>query len=258
MCLLAWGALLAGVAYGQVEQNQPGKDVGAVGKDKVADAIEKVRQGNFEKPFMESYYVERIADARAVQAVPVLKEAFARSQDVPTKAHIAGALVRLGDKEGVYWDFLVEQAIPAIDSPDPRLVDSQGNTVSGQLSPEFIAWTKAHNVSSDPVYGLPVNVILLADTGDPRGIPLLRRGLLSPNYFIQAAAARGLDNIQDKDSIPLMIEACRRGPEAAAAGIARALVYFDDPRAQSAVDTYLPLDMAKALREAKAQGIKPF
>ena len=48
-----------------------------------------------------------------------------------------------------------------------------------------------------------------------------------------------------------MIDACQRGPEAVAAGIARALVYFDDPRAQSAVDTYLPQDLANAFREGE-------
>jgi hypothetical protein len=66
--LLAWGVLLVGIAYGQVEQNHP---------DKVADAIERVHQGNFEKPLMESYYVVRIADARSVQVAPVLRSVCA-------------------------------------------------------------------------------------------------------------------------------------------------------------------------------------
>jgi hypothetical protein len=250
--LFVWCALLAGVAHGQVEQSQPDKLAYGAGRANLSDAIDKVKHGNF-----ALVDIELIAEAGAVRAIPALKEQFVRSQNSLTKAKIADALVRLGDKDATYWNFLAEQAALAVESPDPRLADSQGKIVPEQFSPEFIAWSKAHNVSSDPVYGIPVLVILLAETGDPRGIPLLRRGLLSPNYFVVAAAAKGLAQIQDKASIPLMIDACKRAPEAALA-IAESLGYFDDPRAQSAVDTYLPKDIAKALREARAQGKKPF
>jgi hypothetical protein len=34
------------------------------------------------------------------------------------------------------------------------------------------------------------------------------------------------------------------------------LVYFDDPKAQAAVDEYLPKDIAKMHRDAKARGKK--
>jgi hypothetical protein len=76
--------------------------------------------------------------------------------------------------------------------------------------------------------------------------------------MIEIAAAMGLAEIRDQDSIPLIIEACKRAPPDAASVIAESLVYFDDPRAQSAVDTYMPKDLAKTFREAKAQGKKPF
>jgi hypothetical protein len=255
---MLWCALLTGVVYGQVEQRQPDKPIGVFTVAQVSDAIEKLKSGHFDDPIMESFYAERLTDARAVQAIPVLKERFALVTDSTTKMHIASALVRLGDKDDTYWNFLEKQASAAVDSPDFRFVDSRGKIVPNQLSPEFLAWAKAHDLSPDPVYGLPGSLILLGRTGDPRGIPLLRRALLSSNFIIQAIAAKGLAQIQDKDSIPLIIDACQRGPAEAAAGMAQSLVFFDDPRAQSAVDMYLPKDLAKAYREGRARGMGPF
>jgi hypothetical protein len=76
---------------------------------------------------------------------------------------------------------------------------------------------------------------LLALTGDPRAIPVLRRGLLSPNYQIEIIAALGLADFVDKGSIPLIIiEACSKAPAEAAAAIAEALVYFGSDSEPSA------------------------
>src|SRR5260370_39289585 len=78
------------------------------------------------------------------------------------------------------------------------------------------------------MYLAPGPVGLLALTGDPRAVPLLRRALWSPNYMIEIMGAMGLAKIQDKESIPWIIEACRRAPAEAAAVIAESLIYFDD------------------------------
>jgi hypothetical protein len=66
-------------------------------------------------------------------------------------------------------------------------------------------------------------------------------------------AARGLALAQDKDSIPLIILACQQTPDAVTI-IAKALLYFDDPRAQEAFDKYEPEDSAKLFRQIKAAG----
>jgi hypothetical protein len=66
-----------------------------------------------------------------------------------------------------------------------------------------------------------------------------------------------LAQIQDKDSIQLIIAACRRAPPGFASEIATALVYFDDPEAQTTVDKYVPKPYAQAIRELRAQGRKP-
>ena len=227
----------------------------------VADAIRKVKQGEF-----LAVHVEEIAEAGATEAIPVLKEQFARAADSRqredfdpgNKGKVASALVRLGDKDPVYWDFLVKQATDAVESdiPLPTRFDAQGKIVPHQLSPEFEAWTKAHDVSPESVgqvaaYELPVKLGYMAETGDPRGLPLLRRAMSSSNYMIQSMAAKGLAKLDDKDSIPVIVAACAKAPAEISPAIAEALVYFDDPRAQSAAERYLPKEYFKSLRDGR-------
>jgi HEAT repeat protein len=107
-------------------------------------------------------------------------------------------------------------------------------------------------------YELPGTILELGITSDRRGIPLLRRALLSRNTMIESSAARGLAEINDKDSIPLIVATCKRAPASSATAIAWALVYFDTPEAQAAVDLYMPKDFAKAAREARTAGEGPF
>jgi HEAT repeat protein len=251
--LLMLSVLLAAMAYGQESQSKA--LAYSADKANVPDAIAKVKSGHF-----ALVHVDMIAKAGAVEAVPILEEQFSRSQDPLVKAKIASALVKLGDKDDIYWDFLAKQASSALesDAPDFMNFDSQSNTAAGP-SAEFVAWAKAHNVSpesagNDSIYWLPGKVLLLGLSGDPRAIPLLRRALLSPNHMIENAAATGLAELQDKDSIPFIIDACKKAPPAAAALIAESLIYFDDAEAKKAVDTYVTEGRAKTLREARAQG----
>ena len=256
--LLVLLASLATGAYGQ--QNQANSPAYAADKANVPDAIAKLKSGKF-----ALVHVDMISKAGAVEAVPILKEQFANSQDPLVKAKIASALVRLGDRDDTYWDLLVKEATRAVESdiPDFMNFDPEAKTGAGP-SPEFVAWAKAHNMppngpgsaAQDAMYGFPGKLMLLGSTGDPRAIPLLRRGLLSPNHQIETAAAMGLAEVHDRDSIPLIIEACKRAPGAAAPGIAESLVYFDDAQAQSTVDKYVPKERAKILRDSVAQGKK--
>lgn len=252
-------ALLGALAYAQADQKQS-RDPMPVDEGHKSSDLAKSPDGP------ESIYiVEEIVRRGDVQAVPILEDKFARSRDLLTKEHVASALVMLGDTKDIYWEFLVQEAKVAIESGIPDFMghDSQGNSIPGP-SPEFTAWAQAHNLSvsaaEQQVLSYFGAVLMLATTRDSRAVPLLRQALSAPNVFIQKAAADGLAAIQDKGSIPLIIEACKRAPAESGAAIARSLVYFDDPEAQAAVDKYLPKDSAKALREDRAQrGLKtPF
>jgi hypothetical protein len=47
------------------------------------------------------FYVDQIAHARAVQAIPVLEQYYERTSDPDIKSGIASALTRMGDKKEV-------------------------------------------------------------------------------------------------------------------------------------------------------------
>lgn len=225
--------------------------------EQLATAIAQAKSGN-----ADVNGVELIAEAGAVQAIHALEDQFVREKDVTTKTKIAAGLVRLGDKDNTYWNYLEQQAELALDSdiPDVMFSESQAKMMDGLSSPELQAWAKAHNVDVntagiDAIYDFPGKVLELAATGDRRGIPLLRRALQARDYLIVAMAAKGLAQIPDKDSISLIIAACQRAPAGYATEIAKSLIWFDDPRAQTAADTYVPKEAAKIFRDARAQGM---
>jgi HEAT repeat protein len=235
----------------------------------VTEAMQKLKQGDF-----VGVDVEEIARAGAVEALPDLKDKFARTLtprqesalDPGDKAEIASALVRLGEKKPMYWDFLVNFASETFetDIPSPNAVDAQGKTIRGKFSSDLLAWATAHGESPESatqraLYEFPAKLSFLAKTGDPRALPLLKGAMLSPDYAIQAMAAKGLAKLQDKDSIDLIVQACEKNPSEAAAVIAQALLFFDDPKAQTAADMYVDKDIAKYIRERRSlPGIDPF
>src|SRR6185312_8072957 len=99
----------------------------------------------------------------------------------------------------------------------------------------------------------PVELEMMGDIGDPRGLPILLKGLSSQNYGVRRSSALGLALLQDKNSIPLIIEAAKNAPLEAQAVIARALVAFDDPKARAAADELIP---DKAILEDLKQRVK--
>lgn len=105
---------MTGVASAQVDQNRSGRAPESTTKENVANALGRVTRGDFSLAD-----VEQLANAGAVQAIPDLKKQFALSHDEVTKGKIASALVKLGDKDDTYWDYLVKEATPAIESDAP-------------------------------------------------------------------------------------------------------------------------------------------
>ena len=183
----------------------------------------------------------------------ILKKNFLDSEDELDKARTASALISLGDKDDIYWDFLLRQATSVLEGDASSAVknNSQGKPIEG---PSEKAWAKRDREDNEML----TFVEIVAETRDPRGIRLLRSALSSPNSETQNIAAGGLARAQDKDSVPLIIDVCKNAPPDVASVIAaNALVYFDDLRAQGAVDRYLSKAAAKFAREQKAEGIGP-
>jgi HEAT repeat protein len=198
-----WCALLVSVGYGQTSQDQ----VDEILSQKVRSVIEHLKQGVYGPATQE-----QIAEAQAGQLVPILEARFVTSQDADVKARVARALVDLGDKGNAYWDFLVQQAKLAIESDAPSSWCYSSTNCKGHSA--YVAWARAHNAPEDSKAEMELNWLLEERVqlvfSDPRGISLLREALKSPNNNVVWAAADGLTHAHDKDSIPLIVEACKR------------------------------------------------
>jgi HEAT repeat protein len=200
------------------------------------------------------FYVREAAAKHPAETIAILEQNFVNTQDERLKAGTASALIRLGDKDDIYWDFLLRQVTLVLESEASSAVQngSQEKLTEGP-SPED-AWAKENRESNEML----TFVDIVAETRDPRGVRVLRKVLLSSNSDFQLLAAGGLARARDKDSVSLIIDACKNAPpDVASAFASQVLVYFDDPRAQSAVDQYLSKDAAKFAREQKAGGVGP-
>ena len=208
--------------------------------------------------------LETIANAQNADAVPVLEREFEKKGEGTDRGKLANVLVRLGHKEGAYWNFLVKQATAAVSTDAPSIlnVDKDGKSLDNP-SPSFVAWAAERHIPleqavEDQAFTYPGAIIDIATTGDPRAIPILRKAMYSTNPLIQTQAATGLAYLNDRDSIELIVAACSRANPRVASGIAESLVYFDDPRAQNAFDHFVPTDQAAEFRKGKASGRGPF
>lgn len=212
--------------------------------------------------------LELLASEHVIAAIPLLKarfEAASAASAAATKGELAGALVRLVPGELVYWNYVAAQCRLAVESDAPSPFTVSGMDAQGKpsYSPEFLAWAEKHHVEvtngDDPFYQLPGAVMNLARLGDPRGIPLLREGLLSQTPLIQSSAAMGLAQIPDKASIPLILAAIKRNPVNAATIAMFALSYFDDDEAQAEVRLCFPGEPPGVWEELKKnRGTRPF
>ena len=254
-------AIVFSAAQAQQPQNPPQPPPSPLPAPNIPELISELKSEE-----LVGATVERLVRAHAVEAIPALKEQFQRREDISDRAKIASALVRLGERDETYWQYLVKEATEVLNNDPPDLFQYDGNGKAikpgNDTPPEVQTWAAAHNLSKEAAWEYlfskgPGQVLDLAATGDPRGVPVLRRALLARNVLVQSSAAMGLAQAKDKDSVHDIVEACRRAPSEVAQVLARWLVYFDDPEAQSAFDRYVPAEMAKAMREERAAGRPP-
>lgn len=249
MACVFWCSGLSQVAYGQVSPSTSGELEVALKRAKAGEA--------------DGRDIVVIADAAAIQAIPDLEKQFSKTTDVDTKVSLASGLVKLRDEDDRYWKYLLEQATAAVESdvPDSNFSQSEGKMM--MINPELQAWASSHNMSVNEAFqsarlGIPGKIFKLATAGDRRCVPLLRRALQARNYLIVLWASKGLAEIQDKESIPLIISAVQSAPYGYNEIIAESLLYFDDARAEAVFDNYVQKDRAKIDRDAKLQGMGVF
>ena len=251
-CLLMLTSL-SPLGLGQSADERPTPDQEKA-DDKLLRLILKVRKSHFDPLLGQS-------------AIPALRQAFASAADEFTKLNLANVLMQYGQKDDAYWSVLYKQAQEIVDSsvPYPLVFDENGKSIRGALSPEFLQWVKDQNVSKYEAVQkqlgvFPVEFSMMAEVGDPRGLPLLRKGLTSPNFTLRMMAARGLAILGDKDSISSIIQAARTAPSEAQPLIALPLLAFDDSSAREAtkeliIDKKLLESEKKILQEKGPRGV---
>ena len=74
------------------------------------------------------------------ETVAILKKDFVNTQDERRKAEIASALIGLGDKENIYWDFLLRLATSLLEGEASSTVKEMSvvNYLTGALETSVI------------------------------------------------------------------------------------------------------------------------
>ncbi len=177
--------------------------------------------------------------------IPAFRELFQKVSDKQHRQHLAVSLMNHGQKDELYFNELARYAREAITTtaPLPFEYDKQGNEIKGQLTPAFKLWCETNGlelkVCLNKVADYPVDVMLLIAVEDPRAKPLLRQGLSATIHTTVEMAVKGLAELNDTESIPLIAANIQRFPPLLAESIAAAMADFDDPRIGPLLDRFV-------------------
>jgi hypothetical protein len=141
-----------------------------------------------------------------------LRQAFDETEGKREKQVIAETLIKLGDKDSRYFEYLAGFAKRAVESVAPAVL-----FVRGIMNPEFEPWCRDHglNVEQEIVNQLkvyPEDLMALVSARDARAIDILRQGLASRNPMVWILAVQGLSVLQDRASIREIIATAGRFP----------------------------------------------
>jgi hypothetical protein len=218
----------------------------------------------FENPPYPLFVIRRLIDLGDVAARPALRAAFERETGIITRQFLAAALVKLGDKDARYFRYVAEAAAKAVRSDLPYSVSAAASSASknAAVPTAVLPWARINRIYPEravwlATIELPAAVEALGETADRRSLPILLRGLRSPNYFIVNEAAFGLARLGDPKTIKVIIRACERlGPDERRF-TARALLYFDRREAQRAAEQMIANpELLERWREESRVGLK--
>jgi len=185
-------------------------------------------------------------DARTI---PALRKEFEKREVKQERQWIAATLLRLGEKSDRYFEFLSSYAKQAIDDRTPffEKVDAQGRSIRGEFSAEFENWCALNHKDPRAVAAVelgtyPIDVVILAETEDPRANGLFRRGLESPNPGVVAYCAQGLARLQDLSALPLIAAAAERFAPGDRTAVAKQLPWYSRQEAEQLFARLVPID----------------
>jgi HEAT repeat protein len=191
----------------------------------------------FQRPPYPLFAIRRLIELADPAVIPAMRDAFDRETGTLARQLIAATLVRLGETDFRYFDYLARAALVAVNSDLPYRDDSTTDT--GPRHDEIRAWAQARGLSPmqairKSTIELPAAVEALGEAADQRSLPILLRGLESPNVLVVREAAFGLARLQDATTVEPIITACRRLDPAERPWVAKSLLYFRSRKAQRA------------------------
>jgi hypothetical protein len=184
-------------------------------------------------------------ETRDENAVAMIKQIFKAAREKSSKQQLALFLLRLGQKEDVYYDELFRYAKEAITAKAPLwyFSDPQGNAIRGEYPLEFRNWCVARMLTIEDcvarVSGYATDVIYLAAAKDRRSIPLFREGLESDNEGIVSVCISALGRLNDTESLGLIDAALKRLKPNLRSIAASSLAEFDSPLVMPMLDRYI-------------------
>ncbi len=195
---------------------------------------------NFDLPSIPIFVIRRLIYLDDPRVIPALHEAFERQRKPLTREFIAAALVRLGDADPRFFDYVAGAALDAEKSDIPypsSSITEAGDDSNLEEQEEIRVWAQAHNVPALDVirramFDVPGAVEAVALTKDRRAVPILLQALQSSNLLVVREGALGLARMRETPAIPRIIIACQGlGPEDKP-WLARSLLYFHSKSAQ--------------------------
>ena len=241
-------AAVCSVALGQPSQQPNSKDAGreillAFSRRSAPELVSHYFDQP-DQPRIQLFVIRRLISLGDPRAIPALRNAFETQTQPLTREFIAAALVRLGEADRKYFDYVAGRAREAVNSDLPyssRSVTAAVTWDGGDFEePEEVrSWARDHNVPIvqavwNATVEIPAAVQALAVARDRRSVPILLEALRSPNFLVVQEAAFGLARMHETSAIAPII-AIRRGLDAKnRPWMAKPLLYFSSKEAQEA------------------------
>lgn len=230
------------------------------GESPASELVTKYFQG----PPYPLFVIRRLIDLGDPQVIPALRAAFSLETDPVPRQFLAAALVRLADPDPQYFSYLAKLGRDAVTNDLPYSGDSNGKSDDLLRFPaELGAWARTHGVTVQDalrraMIELPGTVEAMGEAADRRYLPILLRGLSSPNVLVVRTSAFGLARLHDTSAVGPIIKACARLRGEGRPTTAKALLYFETQDAQSAAEALIgnPQRVRNWRMEVKRRGWK--
>ncbi len=195
----------------------------------------------FDLPTIPLFITRRLMHLDDPRAIPGLRTAFDREAKPLNREFIAAALVRLGDTDSRYFNYLTQAALDALNEEIPYRSAPASDAEADDLEHhvEIQAWAQTHSVPVthaiwQATIEIPGAIKALGLTEDRRSTPIFLRALKSSNVLVVRQAAFALARMRQKSTIGPIVAACQLQSIEDRSWTAKSLLYFRSEKAQKA------------------------